>query len=330
LDISIAALAGGAFGSLAANLGLERLAKRLGWYDPPGKLKIHTKPVALTGGAGVLVGLLLVLAVLAIAGFAGSTVRAIAAASTLAFVLGFWDDRRWKLSSVAGPKLVLQAAAAAAMALALHFAGVRPALPTFVALGLGAGYFVCAMNALNLEDGMDGLAAGEAAISCLGFAWVLAGTGRLDCALLGLGGAAALAGFLVMNWHPAKVFLGDAGSHLAGALAAGLALAVIGAVGPRAIPATVLIVGLPVVGTAWVIVRRLSKWAGSVLREKQFLRREAKGEWRIWHRVGAGDREHLYDIVHSSGVSTRRTVLLFWLVQAVMAAAGVLWLERMR
>ncbi|MBM3315222.1 hypothetical protein FJY71_05190 [candidate division WOR-3 bacterium] len=183
-------------------------------------------------------------------------------------------------------------------------AGIRPP-PGVFGLLIAAGYCVCSMNAWNLEDGMDGLAGSEAALSALGFAVCLGLAGNTIPALLGLGLVAALAGFLALNLHPARVFMGDSGSHLLGALLASLALILVSSVGLDALPATALIVGLPVADTGWVIIRRLVSRS----------------------RLGAGDREHLYDILHRRGLSIRQTVLLCSLIQAALVAAGVLWTE---
>ena len=335
---SLAVLAAGAGGSLAANWGLSRLAARLGLCDRPdsGKcevrsakcevwdpefdtrhsefalstLKPHSRPMPLSGGAGLLLGVLLAGALAASIPNPKPEIQnpgvviALSAVAFLGFGLGLWDDLRWKNATVPGAKLLLQAAAASGMALALACAGVRPA-PGGFGLVLAAGYCVCSMNAWNLEDGMDGLTGSEAAISALGFAGCFALSGNTIPALFALGLVAALAGFLALNLHPALVFMGDSGSHLLGALLAGLAVVLVSSAGFAALPATVLIIGLPVADTGWVIIRRLANR----------------------NRLGAGDREHFYDILHRRGLSIRQTVLLCSLIQAALVAAGVLWME---
>jgi UDP-GlcNAc:undecaprenyl-phosphate GlcNAc-1-phosphate transferase len=139
----------------------------------------------------------------------------------------------------------------------------------------------------------------------LGLAVLLLVLGRGGAALA-LGLAGALAGFLVLNWHPARMFLGDGGSHMTGAMLALLTLSACSGRGWCALPAAALVIGLPVVDTAWVIARRL-----------------ISGQ-----RVMAGGRDHLYDLMHRAGLSVRLTVLLFWLVQALLVAGGVMMLRR--
>jgi len=299
---SLAVLAAGAGGSLAAALGLSKLTSGLGWYDQPdSRLKNHARPVPITGGIGLLAGVLLPALAL---GPGTPAVAALLVVAVLGFGLGLWDDLRWKGVSVPGVKFLLQSVAGLAMSGALFAAGIRPS-PGVFGLLIAAGYCVCSMNAWNLEDGMDGLAGSEAALSALGFAVCLGLAGNTIPALLGLGLVAALAGFLALNLHPARVFMGDSGSHLLGALLASLALILVSSVGLDALPATALIVGLPVADTGWVIIRRLVSRS----------------------RLGAGDREHLYDILHRRGLSIRQTVLLCSLIQAALVAAGVLWTE---
>jgi UDP-GlcNAc:undecaprenyl-phosphate/decaprenyl-phosphate GlcNAc-1-phosphate transferase len=188
----------------------------------------------------------------------------------------------------------------------LWVSGIRlvPGLP-LVGLGLAAAYWLGSVNALNLEDGLDGLAGGEAAVSALGFAMVLNLRGQNGAALLAVLLAGALVGFLLLNWHPARLFLGDGGSHLAGALLAGLAMTFVSGRGLAAAPATatVLIIGLPVLDTLWVIARRLISGRSPM----------------------AGDRNHFYDILHRRGLSVRQTVGVSWAIQAVLVAAGVVW-----
>jgi UDP-GlcNAc:undecaprenyl-phosphate GlcNAc-1-phosphate transferase len=214
----------------------------------------------------------------------------------VALLLGTWDDFHWKLRSTAGPKFLAQALAAMVMAFGLSRVGVVPGSPV-----LAAALVIGAMNALNLEDGMDGVASGEALASALGFAFWLLGTGPAWAGGVALALAGALAGMLVLNWHPARVFLGDGGSHLVGALLGALAAVVVSTHGIRALGPAVLIIGLPVADTAWVIVQRLV----------------------TGRRIGAGDRSHVYDLLHRAGLSVRQTAVVCWAAQAVLVSAGL-------
>jgi len=142
------------------------------------------------------------------------------------------------------------------------------------------------MNALNMQDGLDGLAGGITAISLIGFLIlsILSSTTLpliLSLALLG-----GIIGFLVYNWNPASIFMGDNGSHFLGFSLAILAIMFSGHpiynlkqfIGPM------LIIGLPIIDASWAIIRRVSKGQSPM----------------------QGDRGHLYDRLRQKGLSTKK------------------------
>ncbi len=287
--------------SFGLSAWLTKLAERYNWHDRPGDvLKVHVRPIPMVGGFGVYVAFSLVALIQT-----GTAV--LAGVGLVSLALGAWDDFRWKSHAVPGTKFMLQLGGAATMLWLLRAAGVRlEGAPAWVFWLLGLGFVVGGMNALNLEDGMDGLAAGEAALSALGFSFLLHHQGLSGPALAGAALAGALLGFLALNWHPARLFLGDGGSHLTGALLAGLALVSIDRAGAHLVLPAILIIGLPVFDTVWVITRRLA--AG--------------------RSVTTGDRGHLYDVLFDANHSVRRTVAICWLVQLgfVMLGLVLAWL----
>jgi UDP-N-acetylmuramyl pentapeptide phosphotransferase/UDP-N-acetylglucosamine-1-phosphate transferase len=101
-----------------------------------------------------------------------------------------------------------------------------PFAPPLVATPLTIAWLVAFTNAYNFMDGIDGMAGGQALIAGAGWAAIAWLRGSPESALAGLIIAAASCGFLIYNWHPAKVFLGDAGSSLLGFLFAALPLTV--------------------------------------------------------------------------------------------------------
>lgn len=303
---------GGALG--AAALGCALLGRLgAGWCDPVcdevvrggevgERLKVHLRPVPLVGGVAVL---LAVVAASVAAGVVTGDRRAlvVAVAGLVGLLPGAWDDFRWKRLSVPGAKFALQLAAAGVVSFVGCVAGALLVPWSFGLSWLaGAGFVVAGMNAFNLEDGMDGLCGGEALLAAAGCAvWgYRGGVPWVGFAALLVG--SALAGFLVFNWHPARVFLGDAGSHLVGALVALLALLLWARAGARGFVPAVLVVGLPVFGAAWVVVARLVSG----------------------RRLFAGDRMHLYDRLRRTRLGTRGTALVCWAAQAALVAAGVL------
>jgi UDP-GlcNAc:undecaprenyl-phosphate GlcNAc-1-phosphate transferase len=342
MDSTLAAATTGA--ALAASAGVNRwlakVALRLGWCDSPpavsrdchrfpspssenggctlpspshsshpshsAPLKIHTKPIPLVGGIGIILALAAAVALSA----AGTRPHwGIILTGLPALLLGAWDDLRWKNATVPIPKFAAQTAVALSSAAVLWLTGVKviPDMPA-ASLALAAAYVLAAVNAVNLEDGLDGLAGGEAAISALGFALILSARGQTSAALVAFALTGALAGFLTLNWHPARIFLGDGGSHLTGALLAALALTTLNPTLLPALPATALIIGLPVADTLWVIAARLASGRSLM----------------------TGDRTHLYDILRRRGLSIRQTVGICWTAQAALVAIGIIWASRLR
>lgn len=170
--------------------------------------------------------------------FAPTTLRLLAlVAVTLGFaLLGALDDylkavRRHPVGLKARHKLAAQASLGLLLAAAAQWSG----LGTYVDLPFGLGRYELgplypalvvlvlsgAANAVNLTDGVDGLAAGASAIALCGYAWIALARQQGELAVWSLALAGALAGFLLYNAHPARVFMGDSGSlALGGALGA--------------------------------------------------------------------------------------------------------------
>lgn len=292
-----ALLAPVAFAVAAASIPVfRRVAERRELVDAAGDdpLKIHAAPVPFVGGLGIALGCAIALAL------AGGAQPEIAPAigRTLAIglgvaLLGFRDD----VSTI--PPLVRLAAEMLVGALAVTlFDASRFPLGAGAFVVFAIVYVVGAINAVNMQDGLDGLAGGVALVSCAGFAAV--GDPFVTAVALALAGA--LVGFLVYNFNPASVFMGDNGSYLLGFLVAVMALAVTVADGTwKGVAAGVLLVGVPVFDAAFAIVRRLARGVSP------------------FH----GDRSHFYDLLSQRGLSTRAVALASYAIQAVFVAAGV-------
>jgi UDP-GlcNAc:undecaprenyl-phosphate GlcNAc-1-phosphate transferase len=254
-----------------------RVATRLGIVDEPGPLKVHTKAVPYLGGVAVLVGL-----VGPVLGMRASLMVPLA----LAGALGLVDD------AVGLPPSIRIAAeigigVSAAIAVGHHGAG-RVALGVIAVLVL--------VNAVNLLDGLDGLAAGVTIAAATGFYVVLGGAG----ATLALALAGAAAGFLVWNAPPARVYLGDSGSYLIGTALAMLFL--VAAQYPAAeVSGACLFLAVPVADTAIAIVRR----------------------FRAGRPLFTGDRGHVYDQLVDRGWSAPVAVVACVGAQAVLTGAGI-------
>ncbi|MFZ6004060.1 MAG: glycosyltransferase family 4 protein [Actinomycetota bacterium] len=254
------------------------VAHRLGVVDRPGPLKVQSRPVAYLGGLAVLAGV-----VAAVAPAAAGLLPPLAAAAAL----GLLDD-------IADLTARLRFAAEIVIGALVVLAVDAPALTTPIVI-VGT---ILLVNAVNLLDGLDALASGTVLASAIGFALILDG----DPQILAAGMAGALAGFLIWNRPPARVYLGDSGSYLLGTGLSVLAAATLGDGGStqwRA--AAVLLLGVPVADTSVAIVRR----------------------WRAKRPLLVGDRGHVYDQLVTRGWTARRAVIACVLAQIALAVVAV-------
>lgn len=264
------------------------LARSLGWVAKPRADRWHSRPTALMGGIGIGAGTLL-------AWLLSGRVEAIVPVALPAlgiFVLGFVDDR---LNLRPHHKLVGQIAAAAA----LLGMGVRfEALPLPLSLPVTMLWVLTVTNAVNLLDNMDGLAAGVCAISALVLA-AYSGMGTPE-AVPALALAGSCAGFLLYNFNPARVFMGDCGSMFLGFTLS--ALAIQGTY--RAAPNLVLSLLVPVAALAIPIFDTTLVSIARTLAGRS---------------IAQGGRDHSSHRLVSLGLSERGTVLALW---ALTAAFG--------
>lgn len=261
-----------------------RVAHRTGMIDRPGALKIQTTPVAYLGGVAVFAGL---------SGALSTTNPRLLIPLALALLLGLIDDRR---------NISAKIRVGGEIAIALIGGVIVPAGSGAAGVAITAVLIMGLLNAVNLLDGLDGLASGVACASALGFAFLGDDPKALALALLG-----ALLGFLIFNRPPARIYLGDAGAYLIGvalALLAALVLASASNVSTRisfwaALP---LLVAVPILDTLIAILRRLKKGAP----------------------MFSGDRSHIYDQLCDRGIPPQGVVLIMVIAQSVLAFLGVI------
>jgi UDP-GlcNAc:undecaprenyl-phosphate GlcNAc-1-phosphate transferase len=297
-----------AFSSLVIPL-LKKIAFRFRCYDDPAgdALKIHQKPIPYLGGIGIFIGFGAGLVIARLFHqVSGLQSLGLLVGSIVILFLGFWDDLKWKKSVNPFLKLFFQLLAGIIIVFILIKIGVNfnfsiyPLLATIIA----GFYIVGAINALNMQDGMDGLAGGITAISLIGFIVLSIMQGNIFALIISLCLLGGIIGFLIYNWHPASIFMGDNGSHFLGFLLAILAItfSTHPLYSPKQFIGPILIIGLPVIDATWAIIRRLSR-----------------GQSPFY-----GDRGHLYDRLHSKGLSIQKTVLICCLIQSIIVISGIL------
>jgi len=280
-----------------------RLAVRLGAIDLPRDRDLHESPVPRLGGLAILAGILV--AALIFMPLDGQT-RGILGGALVAAVVGSIDDL-YDLPPAA--KLAGQIAAAAIPVAA----GVRVETFTLPFVGsvdlsaTGGGILtglamVAVMNVVNFTDGVDGLAAGVCTISGATFSIIALSLDRADAGVLAAITAGAALGFLWHNFHPASVFMGDAGSNLLGLMLA--CIAVQGVLKTAAVVALVfplVVLAVPILDTAFVVAKRFK------------YRRPA---WEA-------DTEHFHHRMARIGFSQRRTVLYLYVWTLSLAALAL-------
>jgi UDP-N-acetylmuramyl pentapeptide phosphotransferase/UDP-N-acetylglucosamine-1-phosphate transferase len=209
-----------ALASGAGTRALIPLLRRADILDRPNERSSHLAPTPRGGGIALVGTVLAAILALVAAGRLPPRLLLPAAAAAGLAIVSWIDDRR---GLAPWPRLAAQAVAVALGSLALPRA--NPAL--LAAAGL---LWLWAINLFNFMDGIDGLAGGEAAMVAAGL-WLAALCGAgvdAGTALIAAGLSGAAAGFLVWNWSPARIFMGDVGSvplgYLFGFLLLGLAL----------------------------------------------------------------------------------------------------------
>ena len=279
---------------------IRKLAVRWRLGDKPNGRKIHPDVIPHLGGIALLFG---VLAGVAIASGAHPNVilRALPA-TVLVVVLGLIDDTR---NLAARPKLVVQVVAAVAMvAVGFRLLTGLDALDSFsIGAGLVTLFFVVGMlSSVNLVDGHDGLAAGVALIASAAFAAIGAMDGAAGVVAGSLAICGACLGFLLFNFPPAKIYMGDTGSMLLGwTLAQVACLITMRGANVNTFAAVLLVLGVPILDTLLAVTRRL------VLRAPLF----------------AADHLHIHHVLRQAGLSPRKTLAVLYGLQLVLAALGV-------
>ncbi len=282
------------FGALFVLPKLAIIAKNIGLLDQPNQRKVHTVPKPLVGGIGMMIA----------ATFASllfvplSGLRGFFSGLSLLLLIGFLDDFKEM-----GHRQKFLAQFAACILL-IYFSKVT--LSSFGnLLGLGnivvpwvwlswitTVFCVCGViNAINLIDGIDGLAGGISFIAFMLFATHAYLAGNETFMLLNLSFAGAVLGFLRFNWHPARLFMGDAGSLCLGFTLAFMSIAMSQGESPLIRPITpLLILAVPIVDTLTIMGKRVLHGGSPFTADKHHLH-------HIFLRFGFGTKTTTKSII---------------------------------
>lgn len=306
---------------------VRRLVVRIGAIAQPNDRTVHAVPTPTMGGLAMYFGFLAGMAIAFELPFfddlhRGSPIPLAAVATcTLMVGLGLIDDRRGTSALAKFTAQVFIAGVLVLMGAALTYIWVPGfevvSLSQDVAVPLTILWVVAIANAVNLVDGLDGLAAGMIAIAAASFfVYMIRTPSTFDdasaAALLSVVAVGMCVGFLPWNFHPAKIFMGDSGALLLGML---LSIATIDGVGRNpfepsggdiAAIAGVLVVPLlvlfiPFLDVVLAITRRT--WRGQ--------------------GIGQADKEHIHHRLMDIGHSHRRAVLLMYLWSALISGSAL-------
>ncbi|MFP4534223.1 MAG: MraY family glycosyltransferase [Spirochaetaceae bacterium] len=287
-----------------------RLSHRFEWYDQKNPRKIHTEDTPRIGGVGIFFSFMIAAAVVLIS--RGEDVRAVRYLPLLGGVviihfLGLLDDfinlvapRKFLLQLLAG--LVVTLGPFRIDALAIPFSETSIPLG-WLAYPITVLWIVSISNAVNLIDGADGLAGGVSAIVALFIGVIASHSGNATLALLAFALVGATVGFLVYNFPPAKIFMGDSGSLLLGFLLATLPL--VGFTEGAAFPAipVITLLFIPILDTLMAIIRRLRRGLP----------------------VHQADREHIHHRLIDRGFGPRKLLLTIYSAAAILGLTALSW-----
>ena len=286
------------------------LCRRWGLLDQPEPRRIHRSPVPRLGGVAIFITFVAVsLALYRPANtyeqhvYAGLLVAALLIVVVMAYddVRGLPPLPRLAVQTVAA-LIVMFPAGHGTLIQVLHNPLVaanhnRTALALWLAIPFTWFWIVGMMNTINWVDGVDGLAGGVVTITALVMATISWLLGQHTTALLCAALAGATLGFLILNWHPARLFMGDSG-----AMFLGLSLAVLANVGGAKLATMLLLLGVPILDTARVMVHRL---------------RDGRSPLRF-------DTSHLHHRLLAGGFTQRQIALLFYGVTATFGGVTIL------
>ena len=311
LPIVVAALIAASLASFVLTPLAIRFARAVGAIDvPDNDRRVHREPVARAGGWAVAVAFvgigLLAVWITSSSGLIAAghvkdvTVAALLGGTLVAALLGFVDDRfqikaRWQFG---GQILLALIPVAAGIGIAVVYNPLRGGTESNFQLNyplpalLAVVWIVGMINSVNFIDGLDGLSSGIAMIAAATLGVISFTQGEPTVALLCGVLAGALAGFLPWNFHPARVFTGTTG-----VTAVGYALAVLSILGTAKYAVALLVLGVPIIDTFWIIIRRVSH------RKSPF----------------TPDRGHLHHRLLDLGLTHRQAVLLIYAICAVLA-----------
>ena len=311
---------------------VRSFSRRVGILDLPGERKIHDQPIPRLGGLAIFIVFNLVVLITSQIDFFFFPIDFLKKihfwwlflASAIVLGLGAVDDFRRVPAAV---KFFFQIIAGLILALTCSKIDVV-ALP-FGTFKLGIWsipatvfWVVAITNAINLLDGLDGLAAGTSFIICLAMFGISLLNQNIGIALISIILAGSILGFLKYNFHPASIFLGDSGAYFLGFILAVLSLQG-GLKGTTTIAILIPIIalGLPIVDTGISMLRRLLKSLHimEVDQERNVVKFFYLDGWSMFR----ADREHIHHRLMEIGLTQKKAVMILYGVSIILGGIAL-------
>ena len=299
--------------SLAATPVVKGIAYKIGAIDVPSdERRVHKQPIPRLGGLAIFYGFLI--ALLCFASPVDEQLRGIIIGSLIIVGVGIIDDVKQLKALVKLAAQILAAAIVVVHNVRITAISVPASIIDGGVLHLGIFsipvtmvWIIVVTNAVNLIDGLDGLAVGVSSIASFSLFFIAILGGEESVAIISAALAGGCLGFLPYNFNPAKIFMGDTGSQFLGYMLSVICIqglfkgyVIISFIIP------LLILGLPLFDTIFAIVRRA---------------------WNHKPIMGA-DRGHLHHRLLDNGFSQKETVAILYVIASVLGLSAVLVLER--
>jgi UDP-GlcNAc:undecaprenyl-phosphate GlcNAc-1-phosphate transferase len=311
---------------------VRSISRRVGALDLPGERKIHDQPIPRLGGLSIFIVFNLVLFVTSQIGFFYfpqnflQEIRFwwLLVASAIVLGLGALDDFRRMPPSV---KFSFQIIAGLIVALTIY--KIEMINLPFGTIHLGVlsipvtiFWVVAITNAINLLDGLDGLAAGTSFIICAAMFGISLIQQNIGITLLSIILGGSILGFLKYNFHPASIFLGDSGAYFLGFILSVLSLQG-GLKGTTTIAILIPIIalGLPIIDTILAMFRRLLKsfHIMEVDQEKNVIKFFYLDGWSMFR----ADREHIHHRLLQIGFTQKKAVMILYGVSLILGGLAL-------
>lgn len=291
------------------------VAKQKGLYDKPDHRKLHTNKIPRLGGLAIIAGFSIAVSVWGVPTELTSRLQYLQAALIILFFSGLKDD---VVAMSPMKKLSSQLVATALVVIGedirvTSFYGLFgvDSIPVWLSYGLSIFTIVVITNAFNLIDGIDGLAGGLGFIISVTFGLWFNFIDQVCWSIISFSLAGALLGFLVFNFNPARIFMGDAGSLSTGFLLAVLAIKFIEFNNP-AVQNYYKITTAPVIAIAILVIPLFDTI-------RVFIVRALKGKSPF-----SADRNHLHHLLLNTGLGHKEVSLLLYIVNIVFVLIAFL------